>query len=507
MKRAVKRARWGLVIPLSIGLLFAVGGAWAVGPGGWDHLGEFKTPKVAVLNGAVYALSAESDNGLLVGGNFNFTTAGSRPAAHLAIWYPTQFWTAYATPSPLNGDVHAIAWDADHVRLFVGGTFTNAGGNAGADFLAVWNGTNWAPFCSPSPAFGGSVAALQIIGSTLYVGGAFQNGAGITGANYLLACDLVTGVARPVTARVGDINGGVYALTRDDKGVLYAGGQFSDMAGIPSADHVAAYDGSWHAMGSGPSTGGGAVDDYVRSIASNGTDVFIGTDSVNVAGIPQADHVARWNGSAWSALGANSAGTDGWLPTTAFIYAIAAKGSQVVATGSFQNAGGNPTADDIASFDGTAWKPLGSNGAGNGPWIGNGLAVAIIGKDVYAGGNFTSAGGDPLAAYIARFSPQAAPSNLFTIGPIKADLAKGTAAVTVSTPGAGTLSLSGVGVRSARVTTPSGPAMPKLLVRATGKSQLTLVRTGRVKVKITITFAPTGGSARSRSTSILLKRR
>ena len=160
-------ARWSLVLAASIVFAFAIAGATAAGPGGWGHLGDFKTPNAASLNGAVYALSAESDNGLLVGGNFNFTTADGRPAAHLAVWYPTQFWTAYATPSPLNGDVHAIAWDSDHVRLFVGGNFTNAGGNPNADFLAMWDGTNWAPFCSPAPAFSASVAALQIIGSTL----------------------------------------------------------------------------------------------------------------------------------------------------------------------------------------------------------------------------------------------------------------------------------------------------------------------------------------------------
>ena len=500
MKHAARRARWSLVLALLIAAPIAI--ASAAGPGGWDHLGEFKTPNASVLNGAVYALSAESDNGLLVGGNFNFTTASGRPAAHLAVWYPTQFWTAYATPSPLNGDVHAIAWDAAHVKLYVGGTFTNAGGNATADFLAVWNGSNWAPFCGP---FGGSVAALQIIGSTLYVGGAFQNGAGIHNANYLIACDLNTGAARPV-GNVGDINGGVYALTADANGTLYAAGQFINMAGIPAADHVASYDGSWHAMGTGPSTGGGAVDDYVRSIASSGNDVYIGTDSVNVAGIAQADHIAKWNGSTWSALGANSAGTDGWLPATAFIYAIATKGSQVVVTGSFQNAGGNALADDIATFDGTVWKPLGSNGAGNGPWIGNGLALAILGNDVYAGGNFTSAGGDPHATYIARYSLLAAVSNLFTIGVVKRDLSKGTAKLTVTTPGRGTLTLSGAGVRSVKVTTPSSAAKVNVAVQATGKSKLTLVRVGHVSVKVTLRFAPTGGTAKSRSTTVVLKK-
>ena len=489
---------------LSIVFAFAAAGASAAGPGGWDHVGDFKTPKVASLNGAVYALSAESDNGLLVGGNFNVKTADGRPAAHLAVWYPTSFWSAFATPSPLTGDVHAIAWDYNHIKLYVAGNFTNAGGDASADFLAVWDGTNWAHFCGP---FGGSVAALQIIGSTLYVGGPFQNGAGIHEANYLIACDLSSGAARPV-GNVGDINGGVYALTRDAGGTLYAGGQFSNMAGIPAADHIASYNGTtWQAMGSGSSAGGGAVDDYVRSLASSGNDVYVGTDSVNIAGIPQADHVARWNGSAWSALGANSAGTDGWLPKTAFIYAMAATGSQVVVTGSFQNAGGNAMADDIASFDGGAWKPMGSNGAGNGPWIGNGLAVAILGKDIYVGGNFTSAGGDTLASYVARYAPQAAPSKVFTIGAAKADLAKGTAAFTVNAPGPGKLTLSGVGVRGVKVATPSSPAKVSLTVRATGKSLQTLGRVGRVSLKVTIAFTPAGGSAKSRSTTVVLKKR
>jgi hypothetical protein len=388
-----------------------------------------------------------------------------------------------------------------HIKLYVGGTFTNAGGNASADFLAVWNGSNWAPFCGP---FGGSVAALQIIGSTLYVGGAFQNGAGIHNANYLIACDLNTGAARSV-GNPGDINGGIYALTADANGTLYAAGQFINMAGIPAADHVASYDGSWHAMGTGPSTGGGAVDDYVRSIASSGNDVYIGTDAVNVAGIPQADHVAKWNGTAWSALGANAAGTDGWLPASAFIYAIATKGSQVVVTGSFQNAGGDPTADDIADFDGSAWKPLGSNGAGNGPWIGNGLALAILGNDVFAGGNFTTAGGDTIASYVARYS-LLAPSNAFTIGVVKRDLRKGTAKLTVNTPGRGTLTLAGTAVKRVSVTTPASAAKLGVTVQATGKSKLTLIGVGHVSVKVTLTFAPAGGTPKSRSTTVVLKK-
>ena len=151
------------------------------------------------------------------------------------------------------------------------------------DFLAVWNGSTWAPFCNASgPAFGGNVNALQIIGSTLYVGGSYQNGAGIASADYLLRCDLTTGASSSPFAADGDSTGGVYALTADSAGNLYAGGTFVNMAGIPEADHVAAYDGSaWHAMGG--SAGTPAVSGIVRGLGASGTDVFVGTRASVVA--------------------------------------------------------------------------------------------------------------------------------------------------------------------------------------------------------------------------------
>ena len=67
--------------------------------------------------------------------------------------------------------------------------------------------------------------------------------------------------------------------------------------------------------------------------------------------------MARWNGSAWSAVGSNTAGTDGWFPATTFINALTTSGSLVFAAGSFQNANGVATADDIAYFDGGDLAP------------------------------------------------------------------------------------------------------------------------------------------------------
>ena len=377
--------------------------SFGIGPGGWDHVGKGATSTIASLNGAVYALNTDSPGVLYVGGNFT-SAGGNTMAKRIARWNGSA-WSALGTTPLSNGAVHAIAFHAG--KVYVGGTFLNAGGIPDADYLAVWNGTAWAPFCISTipgtPSFTANVNALQIVGNTLYVGGSFANGAGIPAADYLVGCDLTTGVASATVLHDGDINAGVYALTVDSLGTLYAGGQFINLATIPEADHVAAYDGiAGHAMGTGPT--GRAVDDYVRSLAAHGTNVYIGTDAVNVAGIAQADHVARWNGTAWSALGANAAGTDGWFPSSSFIYALATYGSIVVAAGSFQNANGTAAADDIAYFDGTLWRPIGSNGAGNGPVTGNMNALGITLGKVYLGGSFTTAGGDSFAQYLAAYA-------------------------------------------------------------------------------------------------------
>jgi hypothetical protein len=377
--------------------------ALGVGPGGWDHLGAGATSAMPSLNGAVYALNTDSPGVLLVGGSFT-SAGGNANAARIATWNGTAWGALNGTPIA-NGAVNAIAYHAG--KVYAGGTFVNAGGNPDADFLAVWDGIGWAPFCTstkPGPAFGGSVAALQVIGNTLYVGGAFQNGAGIDAADYLLACDLTTGVSSATVGADGDFTGGVYALTADSNGTLYAGGTFINLDTIAAADHVAAYDGAWHAMGSGGGAGGGAVDSTVRSLAAHGTDVYVGTDATDVAGIATADHVAKWNGSTWGAVGSNTAGSNGWFPTVTFINALTTSGSLLFAAGSFQNANGVATADDIAYFDGGAWRPIGSNGAGNGPMVANLTALAVFRSKVDVAGNFTSAGGDVRAQSLAAYA-------------------------------------------------------------------------------------------------------
>ena len=397
-------ARFALSAALTVSLA-ATTPVGATGRGSWNHVGDGGTAGTASLNGSVSALH-KVGTVLYAGGGF--TNAGGDPNADRIARWDGIAWSALGT-SPLgSGSVLAIANYGG--KLYAGGNFQDAGGNPDADNLAVFDGTSWAPFCDTPGRVGPTVSlqvnALQVIGTTLYVGGGFQNGAGLPKADYLLACDLLTGTPRATVDSDGDFTGGVYALTADANGVLYAGGTFTNLDGDLAADHIAAYDGTWHAVG-------GGIDTFVRALTAKGTDVYVGTDKVNVGGIAAADYVVKWDGFAWHALGANTAG---WFTTSTYIYALAASGSMVFASGSFQNASGQPAADNVAWFDGTEWRALGSNGSGDGPWSGEGRALAVVNGQLYAGGSFTSAGGDINARFVASRSlrlPDARIGNLF----------------------------------------------------------------------------------------------
>src|SRR4029079_11607894 len=87
------------------------------------------------------------------------------------------------------------------------------------------------------------------------------------------------------------------------------------------------------------------------------------------------------------------------------VFGLRTVGSYLFATGSFQNANGEATADEIAWFDGTAWHPLGSNGQtpADGPLNADGSTIVAMGGRLFAGGSFTVAGGDSLGRGIASY--------------------------------------------------------------------------------------------------------
>ncbi len=352
----------------------------------------------------------------------------------------------------LNNSVYALAVSGSD--LYVGGAFINAAGIPEADYIARWNGSAWSALGSNGAgngALNNAVWALAVSGSDLYVGGDFTNAAGIAEADYVARWNgsawSALGSNGPGN---GALNNGVRALAVSGSD-LYVGGEFTNAAGIAEADYVARWNGSaWSALGSN-GAGNGALNSSVWALAVSGSDLYVGGDFTNAAGIPEADYVARWNGSAWSALGSNGAG-NGALNNTVYalavsgsdlyvggqllqrrghrrgrlrrqverqrlvrpglerrrhrgpqrhVYALAVSGSDLYVGGDFTNAAGIPEADNVARWNGSAWSALGSNGAGNGALNSSVRALAVSGSDLYVGGGFSNAAGIAEADYVA----------------------------------------------------------------------------------------------------------
>ena len=133
------------------------------------------------------------------------------------------------------------------------------------------------------------------------------------------------------------------------------------------------------------------------------------------AGSVAANNIAKWNGSSWSALGSGVTGATGGPAVQAL--ACDSAGS-LYAGGCFTTAGG-VTANYIAKWNGSAWSALGS-GMSGGTYGSNFDETALwalafdSSGNLYAGGGFTTAGGKQssnIAEYhmVARpmFSPAA----------------------------------------------------------------------------------------------------
>jgi hypothetical protein len=171
----------------------------------------------------------------------------------------------------------------------------------------------------------------------------------------------------------------------------------------PQTQHTAS--GTWSTLGTGSSNG---VNSTVRALAVVGNEVFVGGLFTSAGGV-SANRVARFNTqtNTWSTLGTGSSnGVSGGIVTA--VNALAVVGNEVFVGGEFTSAGG-VSANRVARFNTltNTWSSLGtgsSNGV-SGPGSPHVFALAVVGNEVVVGGRFTSAGGVS-ANNVARFNTQ-----------------------------------------------------------------------------------------------------
>lgn len=90
-----------------------------------------------------------------------------------------------------------------------------------------------------------------------------------------------------------------------------------------------------------------------------------------------------------------------------------------------------------------------------------------------------------------------------TIGKVTSNAKKGTAKLVTKVPQAGTLKLSGKGVKGTSTKARAAGSVT-LTVKASGKAAKTLAATGKVTLKVSVTFTPSGGSPVTGSKTVKL---
>ncbi|MDB6027343.1 MAG: hypothetical protein JWM68_3566, partial [Verrucomicrobiales bacterium] len=293
----------------------------------------------------------------------------------------------FATPPQTDGTLTTIV--ASGNELYAGGEFSTIEG-VHADNIAKWNGTTWEALDS---GVDGPVYAIAINGASVYVGGAFRNAGGVDVTNIAIwnGQDWAT-----VGTGLDNENGDAAVLSLAAAGsVVYAGGVF-DSAGAVGTTNIAKWNGSaWSALGKGLHYASTNLDQFaeasVSALALSGSILYVG-GVFTQAGNAAATNVAKWNAAGWSALGD---GLD-YVPEfsddfeTAFVTSLAVNGSTLYA-GGFFNTSGSTNILNLAKWSGSTWSSVGGEI--------NSTVQSVItnGSDIYIAGDFSSVDDLPLA--------------------------------------------------------------------------------------------------------------
>jgi hypothetical protein len=387
----------------AVGAFSAFGGPVTESIVRWDGF-SWTVLDAGVVGTAVGATTFNDGTGpaLFVGGTF--TAAGNVASQHLAKWRASG-WTRLSDGQGADNYVRAITThdDGNGPKVYVGGQFKQIG-NAVGNGVARRDGNQWTAlgsgFSGSSTSPNGPTAIFALAsydhgtGSALYAGGAFTSAGGVP----------ARGIARwngvswaPLTGGGIDGAGSIYALHAFDDGsgpALYAGGYFTSIGGVVTKG-IARWNGSaWSALGSGAQTFGSFQG--VFSLASGddggGPALYAGGNFAGTMGeVAGTNNLARWRNGAWTPVatpGAFGADSSVW----ALFFQNDAQGPRLWIGGAFQSISG-VSAHGIATWNGTTIAPVGPGFPYPGVGVNNVNAIAEFdagagyGRDVYVVGS------------------------------------------------------------------------------------------------------------------------
>lgn len=292
-------------------------------------------------------------------------------APHITAWDGTT-WTDLSMPT----DLYGLFFDATEYdnKLYVGGILTK---EIGLDIEAhcsfVWDGNEWSTWL-PKLSEHRWVYAFTTFQGRLIMGGNFIIDDGfIHEYKYLAAGNGSVMVELRPTMQHWVQSMEIY------NGNLIVGGNFINVDNI-LVNHVAAWNGSaWSALGTGIKDG--TIYSRVTCFTVYDSKLIAGGVFATAAGM-SANSIAAWDDISWSALGTGIEGISG----IGLLFALTVYDGQLIAAGIFDTAGG-VSANNIAAWNGTSWSALGS---GMDDWI---FALTTYNGELIAGGSFNSAGG------------------------------------------------------------------------------------------------------------------
>ena len=256
-----------------------------------------------------------------------------------------RWWGGFSLPI-IDGPVHALT--LFHGELVAAGSFAMAGGQR-VNGVARWRDGAWQPL---GAGFDGEVFALAVFQDRLVAGGQYGlSGEQVLGPVAVWDEERWTPLGVPVEGRVGGIE--VRALFLDGA-TLVAGGRFDRMANRIEGHHalevqvanIARWDGAaWSAIGAGFDGPVNALGSHHGALVAAGD--FLSSGTVGTA------RIASWDGSAWHSVG------DGIpSPANAWVSAVAELRDTLFVAGAF--------ADErtLLRFGGTSWDAVPGESAG-----------------------------------------------------------------------------------------------------------------------------------------------